>query len=145
MLELILADRDELRAIQHDVGGLQHRIVEQADVDAVVGVLVGLVLELGHPLEIAEVRDRVEHPAQLGVLGHHRLQEQDRSVVDAARDDVDHRILDATRHVLRRVGLGDRVIVDDAEDAAVLVLQRHPVADGAEVVSQMELPRRLDA
>ena len=39
----------------------------------------------------------------------------------------------------------DRVQVHDAIDRLVLVLQRHPVADGAEVVAEGGHARRLDA
>src|SRR4029078_13657809 len=38
----------------------------------------------------------------------------------------------------------DRVVVDDAVEAAVLALQRDPVAHGAEVVAEVHLPRRLN-
>jgi hypothetical protein len=40
---------------------------------------------------------------------------------------------------------GDRVHVDDAEDAVMLVLQRHELADGAKIVAQMQIAGRLDA
>ena len=50
-------------------------IGEEAGVD-VVGVLGGLVLELGHTGELAEHGVAVQHPAQLGVGGHVGLDEQ---------------------------------------------------------------------
>jgi hypothetical protein len=40
---------------------------------------------------------------------------------------------------------GDRVQVDDAVDAVVLLLQGNELADGAEIVAEMEIARRLDA
>jgi len=144
VLHLILADRHELGLVEHDVGGLQDRVLEQAGVD-VLGLRLGLVLELCHALEVAEPGDVGQNPRKLGVLGDHRLKEQERPVrIDAERDEVDHHLGDALRHLLRVVVLREGVIVDDAEHAAVLVLQRHPVAHGAEVVAEMELPRWLD-
>ena len=145
VLELVLADRHVLGLVEQDVGGLQHGIVEDADVDA-VGVLLGLVLELRHALEVAEPRDAVEHPRELGVLGHHRLQEQQRPLgVDAEREQVDDHLVDPARHVLGRVRLRDRVVVDDAIDRAlVLVLQCDPVTNRTQVVAEVKLARRLD-
>ena len=40
---------------------------------------------------------------------------------------------------------GQRVQIDDAEDAFVIVLQRDPVADRAEVIAKMQIAGRLDA
>ena len=52
VLRLVLADRHLARLVEQDVGRLQHRIGEQPGVD-VVGVLLGLGLELGLPAELA--------------------------------------------------------------------------------------------
>src|SRR5205814_7803329 len=40
---------------------------------------------------------------------------------------------------------GDGVHVDDAIEAVELVLQLHPVADGTEIVAEMQVAGRLDA
>src|SRR6185437_11140968 len=40
---------------------------------------------------------------------------------------------------------GNGVHVDDAIEAVELVLQLHPVADGAEIVAEMQVAGRLDA
>jgi hypothetical protein len=148
VLELILADGNQLRAIQQDVRGLEHRIVEQPDVD-VLGLVLALVLELRHPRQLAEPGHRVEHPAELGVLGHHRLHEHDRALrIDAEREQLDHHLEDASRHRLRVVRVRrDRVVIDDAVHLAVfrvLVLQRHPVANCTQVIAQMKLTGGLD-
>ena len=145
VLALILADGNARRAVEQDVRGLQHRIREQAGVD-VVGMMLGLVLELRHPLELAVRRHRRQHPRQLGVLGHRRLHEQRRAIgIDAAGEHVDRHRARARRHLGRLVRLRDRVVVDDAVEAAVLPLQRDPVPDGAEVIAEVQLARRLDA
>src|SRR5262249_8582434 len=58
----------------------------------------------------------------------------------------------AGRHLARllaqRLGIlpdRDRVLIDDAIDAVELVLQAHPIADGAEIVAEMEVLGGLDA
>ena len=132
------------RAVEQDVGGLQHRVGEQPGVD-VVGVVLGLVLELRHAAELAERRHRRQRPGQLGVLGHGRLHEQRRAVgIDAAGQHVDRHLAHPPRHLGRLVGLRDGVVVDDAIEAAVLVLQLDPGADGAQVVAEVQLARGLD-
>ena len=144
VLALIFADRHARRAVEQDVGRLQHRIGEEARVD-VVGLMLRLVLELRHPAELAERRHRRQHPRQLGVFGHRRLHEQRRAIgIDAAREHVDRHRARARRHLRGLVRLRDRVVVDDAIEAAVLPLQRHPVPDGAQVVAEVQLARRLD-
>ena len=57
-----------------------------------------------------------------------------------------------SRHLARRMTqlgrilrLGQRVQIDDAEDALVIVLQRDPVADRAEIIAEMQIAGRLDA
>ena len=56
------------------------------------------------------------------------------------------------RHLARRsaqlVGIlrqGQRVQIDDAEDALEVVLQRDPVADRAEIIAEMQIAGGLDA
>jgi hypothetical protein len=46
--------------------------------------------------------------------------------------------------LFRLVNDGDRVIVDDAKNRIVLVLQPSPILDRAEVVPDVELPGRLN-
>jgi len=41
--------------------------------------------------------------------------------------------------------LGQRVQVDNAEDALVIVLQRDPVANGTEIIAEMQVAGRLNA
>ena len=48
-------------------------------------------------------------------------------------------------HDVRVVGARQRVVVDDAVDRLVLVLEHHVVADRAEVVAEVDDPGRLDA
>ena len=81
---------------------------------------------------------------ELGVLRHRRLQEQRGAVrVDPTGQDVDGHLARPTLHLGGIVRLRDRVVVDDAVEAAVLVLKLDPAADGAEVVAEVHLTRGL--
>ena len=83
VLALVLADRDGVRAVQEDVGGLQHGVGEQADVAA------ALLLELRHARRLAEPGQAAEDPAELDVLGHVALREQHAAGgVDAESDEL---------------------------------------------------------
>ena len=75
MLPLVLPHRYLISLVQQDVGSHQHRIGEQAHVCGLRSHLGGLVLELGHPLGLAEAGDAPEDPAELGMFGHLGLKE----------------------------------------------------------------------
>jgi hypothetical protein len=67
VLHLVLAHRHGVGAVEQDVGGLQHRVGEHAHGHALLPRRLVLVLRL--PLQLAERRDRVEDPGQLGMFG----------------------------------------------------------------------------
>ena len=68
MLLLILSHRHIIRLIQKNIRSHQDRVGEKAGVD-VVAVFRGLVLELGHPGELAEHSVTIQHPCELAVGG----------------------------------------------------------------------------
>mmetsp|Transcript_27436 Transcript_27436/g.66741 ORF Transcript_27436/g.66741 Transcript_27436/m.66741 type:complete len:347 (+) Transcript_27436:206-1246(+) len=145
VLLLVLSDRNQIGLVEQDVAGHEHRVVEEADADA-LPLLLRLLLELDHPLKPAEGRRAVEQPRQLRVGRHVRLHEDVRlGRVDAAGDvqgrGLHHRLLQLLRHVRG----GDGVEVHDAEEVLVLVLVVNPLLDRAEVVPQVDRPGRLDA
>ena len=146
VLALVLAHRHAGRAVQEHVGGLQHRVVEEAHRDGLLPL--GLGLELGHPAELAHRGDAVQHPGQLRVLGHVALDEEDAAVrVEAGRHEQAGRVDRELPQLGRVVGHGHRVQVDDAEDglAAELLLVGHVVADRPEEVADVLLSGGLDA
>ena len=133
-----------LRPVDEDVGRHQHRVGEQADGRARCPcdlVLVGV-----RPLEQAHAGDRREDPGQLGHLGHVRLAEEGRlRGVEAERQVVEGDVADV---LAQERGVLDRrqgVVVGDEVEALALVLQRDVLPDGAEVVAEVQLARRLDA
>ena len=80
VLALVLADGHEVRAVEQDVGGLEHRVGEQPDAGGALAALGRLVLELGHPPGLAEAGQALEHPAQLRVGRDVALDEDRRPV-----------------------------------------------------------------
>ncbi len=76
-------------------------------------------------------RDRGNRPGQLGVFGNRRLYEQGRlRGIDATGQKVRGHVEHPARHLSGLEWLGDGVVVHHAEEAAVAVLQRHPVPYG---------------
>ena len=145
MLLLVVADRHVGRLVEQDVGGLQHRIGEQADARA-LAVLARLLLELGHAVEPAHARGAAEDPGQLGVRRHRAW---------ANRIDLSGSIplaisAAAISRTLERSCSGidvdrQRVEVGEEEQALGLVLHPHPAQDRAEQIAEVEVAGRLDA
>ncbi len=147
VLLLVVADRHVRRLVEQDVGRHQRGIREKPERFR-LGVLArGLVLPLRHAVHPAHPRDAVEHPGELGVLMDAGLVENDVLFgIDAGRDIGRG---DLASRLPQRVGIlphGNRVHVDDAVDALLVRLLHLDVAlDGAEVIAQMQVARRLGA
>ena len=56
MLFLVGTDRHKIRLVEQDVGGHQHWIIEEGDVDIRL-VLLGFILKLGHAVEFTHIRE----------------------------------------------------------------------------------------
>ena len=146
VLLLVLAHRDGVGLVQQDVRRHEHRVVEEADRDALALGAGRLVLELRHPAQLAHVRDRVEDPHELAVRGHVALHEDDRALgIDAAGEEQIDEVDRVAPQLCAHLPHGDRVQVDGAIHAIVGLLHGDPVLDGAEVVAQMQRAGRLDA
>jgi len=149
VLALVLPDRHLAGAVGEHVGGLQHRVEEQARGDQLT-LGERLVAELMHAVQLAERGDRREQPAQLGVLLHVALAEQDALLrVQARRDQRRERVVDAVAQLGRVVGDGDRVQIDDAVEALVTgrrcaLLALDVLADRADVVAEVLAAGGLD-
>ena len=138
MLLLVFAHRHQVGVIQEDVGGHQHRVIEQA-YRHLVALLHSLLLELNHPLQPVERSHAVQQPAQLAVGRHMALNEHGGlGGIDATGQIQGRRAAGVGRQLLRVVGNRDRMQVHHTKKGVVAVLKVHPVADGAEPVAQMQ-------
>ena len=146
VLALIFPDRHLIGVVEQDVGRLQDRVSEQAHAGRVRAAPGRLVLELHHPAGLAEPGDARQHPGQLGVLGHMALHEHNRAVrIQAGGEELRRRDSGPAAQVGWLLRKRDRVQVDYAVHRVMGVLQRHPLAQRAQVVADMErIGGRLD-
>src|SRR5208282_5223594 len=132
---------NEIGVVDHDVGGLQERIAEEA-IGAEVAVLeiLNLLFVGRDALEPRERRDHRKQQMQFGVLEDARLDEQRRlRRIETDREPVG-------RYLQRVFGDGGRVFVmrrqrvpiGDEEKTFVLFLEFEPILKGAEIMAEME-------
>ena len=144
VLPLVVTDRDDVGLVEQDVAGHQHRVREEPGRDELA--LVGLVLELGHPAELAVARDGRQEPARLRVRGHLALGENRRPLgIEPRRQQRREEIECALVKVGRVVVGGDRVQVDDAEEALAALLRGGVLAEAADQVAEVLVAGGLDA
>ena len=144
MCGLILANRHHARLRQQNVGRLQDRVGEEAVVD-VVGLL-RLLLFIGRSaLDPAHGRDGHQDPGELLHLGAMALHKEGALVrVEAKGNERRGHLARLAPQLLAVVHAGKGVVINDAVDGLVVLLQRHVIADGAQVVPQVRRPARLD-
>ena len=146
VLALIVADRHLVGVVQQDVGGLQRRVGEQPGRDEVAFALGRLVLELGHPAELAERHGALHHPASWLCCTHVALHEDGGHVgVEADREQHRRQPQRGLADHARRLGDGEGMEVDDAVERVALVLAVDPVAQRPQVVAEMDVAGGLDA
>ena len=137
VLLLVLADGHEVRVVDQDVGGLEHRVGEEAVVTRLSRR--HLVLVRVAALEEPHRRHRREHPGELGDLGDVRLAEQHRPLG-----------IEAAGQVVEGDGVGvgppggavahavHRVVIRDEQQHLVGFLQLHELAQRPEVVADVQ-------
>src|SRR5882724_3413864 len=144
MLLLIFADGYQIGLIKQNVRRHQHRIVKYPNSNVLA--LARLIFELSHAFKFGHARDAVKHPGQFRMFSNIRLNEDGRDCRINSDCNVDARQLASfLGQKLRVLPRGDRVQVDDAKKALILMLQPHPVAQRAEVIAQMDVAGRLRA
>lgn len=158
VLGLVLADGHVGGVVEGDVGGLQDRVGEEAELELVFGRGEGrggvgqvqLALPLRHAAEVAHGGAAAEDPHELGVLLDAALGEDGaaRRVEADGKQAGQH--LAATLPQVAGVLLdGDGVQVDDGEEQGCvgrgLILQADPLSQGAQVVAQVGDAGGLDA
>ena len=105
-----------------------------------------LIFELGHPLQLADRRDRVQQPLQFRMLRHMRLNEERRALrIDTRGEQTDRHLSSPGGQRPRIVGVGDGMQIDDAENAFMHLLQPDPVLDRTEPVADVEFTGRLNS
>ena len=110
-----------------------------------VGVLGGLVLELGHAAQLAELRVAAEHPRKLRVLGHMALNEHDVLLrVESAGDILRQLLQTSAAQISRDLPDGNGVHIDDTIDALIFVLQSDPVFDRPHIRAERQIAAGLD-
>ena len=139
VLALVVADGDAVGVVEEDVGRHQGGIGEKAGAHG--GLAAGLLLELRHPSQLAVRGGALEEPRELGVLGDVALQE-DRAQpgVEPDGEQAGGRLegLDPQLLGWGRAHAAEGVEVDDAEHGLVGPLSFNPLAEGADVVAEVE-------
>ena len=145
VLALVLANGHLVGAVGEHVGGLQHRVDEQAGRHQ-LALLDRLVAELVHALQASQLGHRAQQPAQLAVLGHVALAKQDAARrVETCGEQQCGEVIQAAAQLRGLIGDGDRVQVDDAIQRLAAILTGDVLADRADVVAQVLGARGLDA
>ena len=145
MLLLVFADRHVRGFVEQNVRRLQHRIIEQTH-GRTLCILASLVFELGHALQPAHARDAIQQPSKLGVLAYGGLNEDGRALGINAGGDVRGGDFTTAAGEIFRIGASrDRMQIDDAINALVLILQAHKLLQGAEIIAEMQAVGRLHA
>ncbi len=144
VLLLVPPDRDHIRIVEQDVGGLEHRVGEQTRIRAEPAG--NLVLVGNSALQQPYRCDAAQEPHQLRVLRHLRLAEKDAPVRVQSGGEKSQRAAAHVRAQSRRVAhAGEGVqIHQDGEDLPPL-LQFDQGPHCPEVVAQVERAGWLDA
>jgi hypothetical protein len=142
MRQLVLAHRHEIGAHDGDVGGLQQRVHEEAEVaEVLVRDLLALLLVARHALQPRHRRDHREVQRQLGDLEHVGLPVDgaDRRV-EPGGDPVEHHVLGRLPDAggVRPVGR-QGVPVGDEVERVILVLGGEHVLEVPEPVAEVQL------
>ena len=144
VLRLIVAHRHDGGLVKQNVGGHQHRILQQPVADRFLRLRLGLVLR--HALQPAHRSDAGQHPRQFGMFRHRRLRHDGGLFRIDAHGHEQRRGFQDLRSQLGRILIHrDGVQIDDAPDALVVALNFHPVLQGSQIVADVQIAGRLNA
>ena len=138
VLRLVVADGDDTRLVEQDIGGHEDGVLEEPVADGFL--FGGLYLVLRHAFEPADGRDAGEHPGELGVGGHGGLHHDGAILgVDSGGEIEGGDLIDFGAQFGRILIDCDGVQVHDTENALVVVLDANPVFERAEVISDVKI------
>ena len=145
MLLLILSYGHQVRLVQQNVCRHKAGIGEEAAVD-VVGVLGGLILELGHTAQFSKHGVALQHPAQLRMLVHMALNKEGVLLRVQATGNVLGQLLQCPApQVCRVLPDGDGVKVCHKVKAVIFLCPLGPVFHGTQITAQGQVSGGLDA
>src|SRR2546427_959721 len=137
MLSLIFSHGHEICLIEQDVRRHQNGIIKESHCH-ILALFPSLVFKLRHPLQLRHAHQAVKNPSQLGVLRNVSLHEDCRELGIYSHCQIDTRefscFLSEQSWILWDC---DRVKINYAEEAFVFVLQGNPIAQRAQIISQM--------
>ena len=144
MLRLIVAHRNNSGLIEQNIGSHQHRILKEP---IAYGLLRGgFRFELRHAAQPAHRRDAGQHPGQFAMTGDLRLHHNAGMLrIDSRCQKQRGQLANLCAKFFRLLVNGDSVQIHNAENALVLVLNLDPIADGTQVIADVQIPGRLDA
>ena len=103
-----------------------------------------LVFELGHPAQFPVHGIAVEGPGQFRMLGHMGLNKNGALFrVQTTGDELGIELQGLPAERRRVLSDGDGVLIRDTVKGVIVLLQRNPVAQGAQIVSQGNLSAGL--
>jgi hypothetical protein len=142
--QLILPDRHQVGLAEQDVRRLVHRIGQHQAADRRLPGMRDLVLDRGIAAQLGDRDQAEERQQQLVQRGHRAVREHHRP----GRVDADGQVVEQQAgHVLvqafGRVTVGQHLVVrDQHKDLRAEILQPDPVAQGTEVVAEVQQPGR---
>ena len=144
VLFLVIADRNHIRIVEEDIGRHQDRIGQKACSNRFLAAALGL--ELGHAVELSGVAAAAEDPSQLRVSADGGLDEDDGFLrIDADGHIEGRHIQDVLSQFLRILGNGDSMLIYDAVDALVVILQLDELLECAQIITEVNVSCRLYA
>ena len=109
-------------------------------------MLGGFILELRHAGGLAKHGEAVEDPGQFGVRGNMTLYKQDAFFrIQPARDVLGQHLQRGAAQLRRFLADGDRVHIDHAVDAVVVLLKNREIPDRTQIIAKRQFTGRLYA
>ncbi len=118
--------------------------MEQSIADGFLHGALGFVLR--HALQPANRSDAGQHPRELGMSGNAGLHDDGGMFwIDPDGDENSGELLDLLSQLGGILVQRDRVQIDDAENAVIVILDCHPILECPQVVSDVWISGGLDS